>query len=237
MANRENVTQEPGGPTLAAARSSYQPESMLGGPSRLGIRADAWGVTGSAPSRGRDGVDPPGGVALNPRLRPVLVSPWQFAGVSRLLEVHKTVSGQKPMPIRSSVDQLEAEVPRRTPNNTARASVRAFHHNSQARLGQVDPSYHPGYKYARRQFAHIGQVRASAGGAALAFQKVGAQPEATRPDGPVPQQLHLDTTVPTTTDLDFQHERALALGARCSRTDRTTPAAPRVYADRPGHPF
>jgi hypothetical protein len=39
-------------------------------------------------------------------------------------------------------------------------------------------------------------------------------PEATRPDGRVPQQLHLDTRVPTVADLNVQHEQALALGAR-----------------------
>jgi hypothetical protein len=57
-------------------------------------------------------------------------------------------------------------------------------------------------------------LKSPASGAALAFQKVGELPEATWPDGPVPQQLHLDTTVPTAADLDVQHERALALGAR-----------------------
>ena len=61
-----------------------------------------------------------------------------------------------------------------------------------------------------------------AGGAALAFQKVGELPGATWPDGPVPQQLHLDTTVPTVADLDIAHDRALALGAGCSRTVRMT---------------
>ena len=59
-----------------------------------------------------------------------------------------------------------------------------------------------------------------AGRAALAFQKVAELPEATWPDGPVPQQAHLDTTVPTVADLDVQHERAIALG--CWRTARTT---------------
>jgi hypothetical protein len=50
--------------------------------------------------------------------------------------------------------------------------------------------------------------------------------------------LHLDLTVPTTADLDIQHERALALGARvlCDRSD--DPEEPlRVYADPAGHPF
>jgi Glyoxalase-like domain len=47
-------------------------------------------------------------------------------------------------------------------------------------------------------------LRNPAGGAMLAFQKVEQIPEATWPEGPVPQQLHLDTTVPTVADLDVQ---------------------------------
>jgi hypothetical protein len=75
-------------------------------------------------------------------------------------------------------------------------------------------------------------------GTALAFQKVGELPRATWPDGPVPQQLHLDTTVPTRADLDIQHERALAFGARLL-LDRSDDADEplRVYADPAGHPF
>ena len=65
-------------------------------------------------------------------------------------------------------------------------------------------------------------LRSPAGGAALAFQKVGELPEATWPDGPVPQQLHLDATVPTAADLNVAHERALALGARLRMTARMT---------------
>jgi len=77
-----------------------------------------------------------------------------------------------------------------------------------------------------------------AGGAALAFQKVGELPRATWPDGPVPQQLHLDTTVPTAADLDIQHERALALGARLLEDRSDDPQEPlQVYADPAGHPF
>ena len=41
-------------------------------------------------------------------------------------------------------------------------------------------------------------LKSPTGEVALAFQKVGELPEATWPDGPVPQQLHLDTAVPTT---------------------------------------
>jgi hypothetical protein len=77
-----------------------------------------------------------------------------------------------------------------------------------------------------------------AGNAPLAFQKVPELSQATWPDGAVPQQLHLDTTVPTRADLDVQHERALALGARLLLDRSDDPAEPlRVYADPAGHPF
>ena len=74
--------------------------------------------------------------------------------------------------------------------------------------------------------------------AVLAFQKVPELPKVTWPDGPVPQQLHLDTTVPTVADLDIQHERALALGAQLLLDRSDDPQEPlRVYADPAGHPF
>jgi catechol 2,3-dioxygenase-like lactoylglutathione lyase family enzyme len=77
-----------------------------------------------------------------------------------------------------------------------------------------------------------------AGDVQVAFQQVASLPEATWPEGPVPQQLHLDLTVPTTADLDLQHERALALGARLLEDDADNPEEPlRVYADPAGHPF
>ena len=77
-----------------------------------------------------------------------------------------------------------------------------------------------------------------AGGAQLAFQKVDNLAEATWPDDRVPQQLHLDTTVATVADLDFWHERALALGARLRYDRSDDPEEPlRVYADPAGHPF
>lgn len=72
----------------------------------------------------------------------------------------------------------------------------------------------------------------------LGFQQVAALPEVTWPEGPHPQQLHLDLIVPTVEELDVQHERALALGARLlfDRTD--DPEEPlRVYADPASHPF
>jgi catechol-2,3-dioxygenase len=72
----------------------------------------------------------------------------------------------------------------------------------------------------------------------IAFQQVAVLPEATWPDGPVPQQLHLDLSVPTTEDLAMQHEHALSLGARLLQ-DRSQDAEEPlyVYADPAGHPF
>lgn len=81
-------------------------------------------------------------------------------------------------------------------------------------------------------------LRTQLGASALAFQKVEELPEVTWPAGPVPQQLHLDTTVPTPADLDLAHERALALGARLLMDRSDDPAEPlRVYADPAGHPL
>jgi hypothetical protein len=81
-------------------------------------------------------------------------------------------------------------------------------------------------------------LESPAASAALAFQKVQELPEATWPDGPVPQQLHLDATLPTKADLDAQHDWALALGARLLQDRSNDPGEPlRVYADPAGHPF
>jgi catechol 2,3-dioxygenase-like lactoylglutathione lyase family enzyme len=81
-------------------------------------------------------------------------------------------------------------------------------------------------------------LRDAAGSAQVAFQQVAILPKVTWPEGPVPQQLHLDLTVPTTADLDIQHERALALGARLLEDHSDDPEEPlRVYADPAGHPF
>jgi catechol 2,3-dioxygenase-like lactoylglutathione lyase family enzyme len=81
-------------------------------------------------------------------------------------------------------------------------------------------------------------LRDAAGATGLAFQQVADMAEATWPLGPVPQQLHLDLTVPTPAELDAQHERALALGARLLYDRSGDPEEPlRVYADPAGHPF
>jgi catechol 2,3-dioxygenase-like lactoylglutathione lyase family enzyme len=76
------------------------------------------------------------------------------------------------------------------------------------------------------------------GSARLAFQRVPHLPEPTWPEGPRPQMLHLDTTVPTLSELYLQHTRALELGARLLLDRSDDPDEPLfVYADPAGHPF
>jgi|SRR5208282_549701 len=78
----------------------------------------------------------------------------------------------------------------------------------------------------------------SAGARQLAFQQVGELPRTTWPRQDVPQQLHLDLTVPDRATLDRQHDRALALGAEL-RLDRTDDPDEPLYAlaDPAGHTF
>lgn len=72
----------------------------------------------------------------------------------------------------------------------------------------------------------------------LAFQKVPEVTPPTWPDPAVPQQLHLDMTVPDAATLDAEHPRVLALGARLLLDRRDDPDEPLyVYADPAGHPF
>lgn len=72
----------------------------------------------------------------------------------------------------------------------------------------------------------------------LAFQKVPEITPPTWPDPAVPQQLHLDMTVPDTATLDAQRARAEALGARVLLDRRADPDEPLyVFADPDGHPF
>jgi catechol 2,3-dioxygenase-like lactoylglutathione lyase family enzyme len=81
-------------------------------------------------------------------------------------------------------------------------------------------------------------LRAAGAGTQLAFQQVATLPAATWPEGPVPQQLHLDMTVPNAEELTAQHARALALGARLLLDRFDDPEEPLyVYADPAGHPF
>ena len=73
---------------------------------------------------------------------------------------------------------------------------------------------------------------------ALAFQAVAELTPSTWPQDEVPQQLHLDLTVPTVADLATAHERALGLGARLLLDRSDDPDEPLfVYADPAGHPF
>jgi catechol 2,3-dioxygenase-like lactoylglutathione lyase family enzyme len=71
----------------------------------------------------------------------------------------------------------------------------------------------------------------------LAFQQVDELRRSTWPRHDVPQQLHLDMTVPDRGALDRQRDRALALGAelRLDRTDSEEPLY--ALADPAGHTF
>lgn len=72
----------------------------------------------------------------------------------------------------------------------------------------------------------------------IAFQQVERLRASTWPTDEVPQQLHLDLTVPDREQLDAQHARAVALGARLLLDQSDDPTEPlRVYADPAGHPF
>jgi catechol 2,3-dioxygenase-like lactoylglutathione lyase family enzyme len=77
-----------------------------------------------------------------------------------------------------------------------------------------------------------------AGTPRLAFQQVEQLAASTWPADGVPQQLHLDLSVPTVEELVAQHERVLSLGARMLDDRLEHPVEPLyVYADPAGHPF
>ena len=81
-------------------------------------------------------------------------------------------------------------------------------------------------------------LRGATGSVGVAFQQVDELHESTWPDDAVPQQLHLDMTVPTARDLEEQHERVLDLGGRLLYDRFDDPEEQlRVYADPSGHPF
>ena len=81
-------------------------------------------------------------------------------------------------------------------------------------------------------------LRDPRGGTQLAFQQIAESPRATWPDGPRPQMLHLDMTVPTAEALVRQRDRAVALGAEVLRDRFDDPDEPLyVFADPAGHPF
>jgi hypothetical protein len=78
----------------------------------------------------------------------------------------------------------------------------------------------------------------SAGVRKLAFQQVESLPRTTWPRHDVPMQLHVDYTVSSAEELEWQRERAEALGATVL-LDRTDDADEPLYvfADPAGHPF
>lgn len=72
----------------------------------------------------------------------------------------------------------------------------------------------------------------------LAFQQVPSLPPATWPEGPRPQQLHLDFAVGDVEALGVHRDRALELGATLLRDESAHPEQPLyVFADPSGHPF
>ena|SRR2546423_1530931 len=76
------------------------------------------------------------------------------------------------------------------------------------------------------------------GKANIALQQVAALARSTWPDDTVPQQLHLDMSVPDAEALVAQHSRALSLGAALIYDRFDDPVEPLyVYADPAGHPF
>ncbi|WP_373454645.1 VOC family protein [Rhodococcus sp. 05-340-2] len=81
-------------------------------------------------------------------------------------------------------------------------------------------------------------INAPDGSWRIAFQQIDTSPEATWPDGEHPQMAHLDSMVSTVAELDEEHSRAMALGARLLRDLHDDPEEPiRIYADPAGHLF
>ncbi|MFB9905153.1 VOC family protein [Allokutzneria oryzae] len=73
------------------------------------------------------------------------------------------------------------------------------------------------------------------GGGTVSFQRDPGFRAPTWPEGERPQMLHLDIRVD---DIDVEHERTVALGARpLGETQGTSNNGFRVYADPAGHPF
>lgn len=77
------------------------------------------------------------------------------------------------------------------------------------------------------------ELRSPEGGPRLAFQRVDGYVRPTWPEGPVPQQLHLDFDVDS---LDLAEADAVAIGALVAAV-QPRPDAFRVMLDPAGHPF
>ena len=96
----------------------------------------------------------------------------------------------------------------------------------------------PAQAGADKDWLVLRPAKDATGGTGVAFQQVDHLNESTWPEPTFPQQLHFDMTVPTTQDLDAQHERVLSLGGRLLYDRSDDPQEPlRVYADPSGHPF
>jgi len=81
-------------------------------------------------------------------------------------------------------------------------------------------------------------LRTPEGVPCLAVQQVDELRRSTWPEPDVPQQLHLDMTVPELAQLDAAHDRVLALGGKLLLDRADDEEEPlRVYADPDGHPF
>lgn len=81
-------------------------------------------------------------------------------------------------------------------------------------------------------------VDPSAAGTRLAFQQVDELAPSTWPSPAVPQQLHLDLTVPDVEALTEHRDRAVALGATVLLDRSDDPDEPLyAFADPAGHPF
>ena len=77
-----------------------------------------------------------------------------------------------------------------------------------------------------------------AGRARLAFQQVEQLVQPTWPDPSVPQQLHLDLSVPDVAELSRQRDRVRSLGGQELLDRADDPVEPLyVFADPAGHPF
>lgn len=84
-------------------------------------------------------------------------------------------------------------------------------------------------------------LRDPGGGPQIAVQQVPELRPPTWPDGPVPQQMHLDLAVPSLRELRRRHDQVIALGGTLL-ADREQPGPEddepfRVYRDPDGHPF
>ena len=81
-------------------------------------------------------------------------------------------------------------------------------------------------------------LRDGTGEARLAIQQVAELAPSTWPDAAVPQQLHMDLTVPNMDELTLQRDRAVSLGAKVLLDRSADPDEPLyVFADPAGHPF